>query len=174
MTTYKEAKSKIYNEESFKEQIEITRKENNVKLGSAKKSEYLYQWIPFNLEREFIDFLIENKRYKEAKENLEKMKLSYDTVEFENFIESYEYRLNNIEHSNKNIQEQVLLAKQEFNNHTTLIISVIIGIITIFGVANNQLDSNSFTEGIANFSIIVLSIMILVFFAFYFNNKYKK
>ncbi len=171
---YKDYESKIFNKESFKEQINFARSEAKIELGVFDESE-LYDglWIPFNLERKYIDYLIERKEYEEAREILIRMKQSYTKGEFSNFIEIYEYRLNSIIHTNKNIEEEIVLAKREFNNHTILILSVIVGVITIFGTANNTLFSPNYLDGLSSFLAITASIILLICLAFYVNNKSK-
>lgn len=172
---YKEYKSKIYNQQTFIEQIEIARKENNITLKSFDPSDSNFgPWIPFNLEREYVDFLIENKKYHEAKETLIKMRNSYEGGSYQNFIEIYEYRLDAILHSNKNLKNEIIEAKKEFNQHAILIISMVVGIVTIFGAANVTIQKVDYNVALANFFAVVLAVGFLTFIAFFANSFFNK
>lgn len=165
-----------FSESELREQIEKTRKEYNVVINT-KYSEDSYvdgKWIPFNLERKYIDFLIKQKRYSEAELILKKMRLSYFSPDFQNFIESYEYRLESILHLDKEIKDQIQEAKKEFNKHTITLVTIIVSLVTIFGVANNTLYARNFKEGIITFFAISTPILIVSVLALFLFNKKKK
>ena len=85
--TYPQYKSKIYNEETHFAQLEQARKAYGVDFTNIDwTSKYNRQWIPFNLEREYVDRLIENKKYPQAQDILLRMRKSYNDENMQNFM----------------------------------------------------------------------------------------
>jgi len=175
MNKYKDYKIKIFDDKSFCEQIEKARIDTNVNFVSKDFTDDLSgAMIPFNLEREYVDFLILNKRYKEAEGVLLRMRNSYAHPELQNFIEIYEYRLDSILHGNRNLKDAILEAKKEFNQHTITVISFVVGVVTIFGAANITIQNTNYDVALNNFFAIVLAIVILTLVAFLANNFFNK
>ncbi len=161
------------NESELQKQIEVARSHNGVILDPSydEDSKTVGQWIPFNLEREYLDLLIDQKRYNEAKELLKKMRVSYTDTEFQNFIESYEYRLIGILHLEDQLSIKINEAKKEFNQHTLTLVTIIVGLITIFGTANNNLSSGNLKEGLINFFVVVVPLCLIIALTLILINK---
>lgn len=163
------------NEEELLEQIKLSKNEYGVAVDVNYSEDSIIRgsWIPFNLERKYLDILIDESRYREAVEVIKVMRASYITPEFQNFIESYEYRIQSILHSNKNIQEGVQNAKKEFNQHTITLITVIVGLVTIFSTASSTLKATSFLEAVYTFFAISIPLEIVILSILYILNRNK-
>lgn len=161
------------NETELKKQIELAILENNIKVDSSydEDAKTVGEWIPFNLEREYLDLLIEQKRYNETRELLKKMRVSYTDTEFQNFIESHEYRLISILHLEEQLSVKINEAKKEFNQHTLTLVTIIVGLITIFGTANNNLSSTNIYEGLINFFVVVVPLSLIIALTLVLINK---
>lgn len=127
--------------------------------------------IPFNIEREHLTSLIESKEYKEARNFIEDMKRTYRDAHSSNFIEVYEYHLNAVLHAEKNTRRVIEEAKKEFNQHTITIVSVVVGVITLLGTANQAFTVKNLNEGLKTFWSIAAAVLILIIFAFALNNR---
>ncbi|MBP6866058.1 MAG: hypothetical protein KBC12_00770 [Candidatus Pacebacteria bacterium] len=159
----------------YNEVILEARKDFNISPDySFKEIPINGQDIPFNLERENIIFLIEQKRYKEAKSSLEAMKRTYRTGEHWNFIEMYEYHLHAILVAEENIKLEISKTKGEFNQHTITLVTIIMGAITLLGSANQIFKVESFQEGLQTFFAIVISIMAIIILTFIMNGSFLK
>ncbi|MEK7082915.1 MAG: hypothetical protein AAB972_01985 [Patescibacteria group bacterium] len=99
------------------------------------------------------------------------MKLSYTNELGHNLIESYEYRLDLVEKTKKLVKDELEEAKKEFDRHTTILISVIVGVITILGTANQAFRAENFSQALWTFVAISLSVIFLVFIVIRFNNR---
>lgn len=135
--------------------------------------EYTHGDIPFNIERLYLDSLIEEGSYKKAREHIENMKLTYRNEASHNFIEGFEYHLIQTENSEKIITNRLEDAKKDFNNHTLTIITITVGIITLLGTANQSFTVTNFNDGLKTFLSIVISILAVIAFTFGMNNRNK-
>lgn len=122
--------------------------------------------IPLNLEREYLTNLIRDKKYKEAKEMIEEMKLVYRDDDHFNFIEVYEYHLIASLHADENIVLAIEEAKKEFNQHTITIVAVVVGVITLLGTANQVLVAKTFEDGLYTFVAVTVAILCVICVAF--------
>jgi hypothetical protein len=172
MTTYKEYKSRVIKTDDFRTVVSDARTEYEIS-PSGNLAEYVRTDIPFNLEREYLDTLIDECRFDEAKRVLENLKLAYTHPQQHNLIEQYEYRLNLVVRMEKTIQERLGEAKKEFNQHTIFIVSIIVGVITIFGTANNAFQINDFSTAKWTFGVISLTLICFITLMFVVN-KFTK
>jgi SMC interacting uncharacterized protein involved in chromosome segregation len=172
MKSYNEYKYSIVTFEDLKKAVEEARAEYSVQ-NNISSPDYTGIDIPFNLEQEYFDRLIESKKYTEAENLLEKMKHSYN-LNYHNFMESMEYRMKTFVKTDELIKDALTEAKKEFNQQTITLISIIVGIITIFGTANQVFKVNSFSEGIATFLVICSSLIATVATALIANSHYRK
>jgi len=165
-----------FNKKGLLEQIKKSKSEYNVVAENryCEDDHVSGVWIPFNLERKYVDILIEEKRYKEANDVLKEMRASYGNVEFHNFIEQYEYRLISIIHLDQEIKNQIIKAKESFNKHTVTLITVIVGLVTIFGAANNFLRATTFKEGLITFLSISAILLLTIGITLCIVNKDSK
>ncbi len=162
---------------TLKDVVLLAREEHKVSVNLILKNEsdkYFGHWIPFNLEREYVDELIDNKNYDEARNILKRMRYSYPDTDFQNFIESYEYHLKSIIQSEKIIKESIIEAKKEFNQHTITLIGIIVGVITIFGSANIVIENKSYVEMFLTFITIVISVITVIVITTLLNIKFPK
>lgn len=171
MKTFEEYKASVVETDDYKEVIEEARKEHNISVDADASLPYKDTDIPFNLEREYFDLLIDERRLEDAKRILDRMKASYMDEAAHNFIESFEYRLTMTTKTDNLMQEKLNEAKREFNQHTITLLSVVVGVITIFGVANQTLRADNFQDGLLTFIAIVLAINLLVLIALWANRK---
>ena len=102
------------------------------------------------------------------------MRFSYTESDEQNFIEAYEYHLKSILQSEKIITQQIDEAKKEFNRHTVTLMSIIVGVITIFGTAKETLTAGNFKEGFLNFFVISFTIIFLIFMISEINKRSRK
>ncbi len=170
MTTFLEFKQKIRKIDDYPAVIDLARIEYNVNVSETAVV-YLGTDIPLNLEREYFDHLLEVERFSEARIVIENLKSSYTGAEAHNLIEQYEYRLHTVQWASKMFQEKLQAAKVEFSQHTILIISIVVGTITIFGAANNIFKAKNIEEAIITFLTISLTIIFLVWVAFTVSKK---
>lgn len=170
--SFKEYRSEIVSIDDYPPVIESARKEYNVTLGTPLT--FQHEDIPLNLEREFYDALLEADRVEEAKNVLERMRISYTNDISHNIIESYEYRLRTIELIKKLTKDELAAAKKDFNQHTITIVSIIVGVITILGAANQVFPSMNPPDALGTFFAICLSIITLVFVALALNSYRSK
>ncbi len=173
-TSYIEYKSRIISLSNFPEVIDEARKEYKINILESKKEKWTNNEIPLNLEREYIDALLEIKDFDTAKRVLDRMKISYPGWEMENLLESYEYRFQLIEKTEKLFEFERLKLKQELNQHNLTTVSIIVGVITIFGVASQTLVARTFQEGVNTFFAIVFAIVFLTAVAFLTNNFFYR
>lgn len=138
---------------------------------SAEPFKFTGTSIPFNIEREHVICLIEEKKYKEATEFLENMRKTYRHPEFLNFIEIFEYHLHATKYSEINIRSAIEEAKKEFNQHTITIVTVIVGVIALLATANQQFTVTNFNDGLKTFWSITGAIILIIIFAFGLNNR---
>ena len=155
------------------EQINAARDEYSVVIDVDHDVDSIVtnDWIPFNLERMYLDLLIKERLYDDAMNLIKRMKLSYRGIEQSNFIEVYEYRLLDILHLDNDISIRIEGAKKEFNKYTLTLISVIVGLITIFGIAGSTLSVGNGVNPISIFFALSLPILILVIATLHFINK---
>ena len=140
----------------------------------AYNIEYQGANIPFNLDREHIICLIENRKYSEARDFIENMRRTYRTHEHWNFIEIFEYHLRASIHAEKSVELAISEAKKEFNQHTITIVTVVVGVITLLGTANQAFTVDNFAQGIKTFWSITAAILLIIIFAFALNNGTKR
>lgn len=174
--TYDEYLKLVLEGKSLKEVVSLARDEYMVPLNlSIKESDnYIGQNVPFNLERIYVDELIDKKHYDSAKEILRRMRYSYPDPAFQNFIEVYEYHLKSIIQSEKAIKDSIIEAKKEFNQHTITLVSIIVGVITIFGSANAVFTEHSYPEMFFTFITIVASIIAVIWLATCLNINFPR
>ncbi len=150
----------------LKEAAELARNEWGVAVDPDYKGEEAL-WVgfdvPFNLERLYLDELIQNNEYESASKLLSRMRHSYTSASQQNFIESYEYHLKSIKQSEAIIELSLNEAKKDFNQHTITLISVIVGIITLFGTASKTLEAKNFEESLYSFIAISGAVIFLIF-----------
>jgi len=174
-TSYKEYEARIIKITDFKDVIEEARKEYNVNVNvNIINREWFGIEVPLNLERKYIDALLEVKDFDTARRVLGRMKISYQGGEIENLLESYEYRFQLIERMEKLFEFEKIKMKQELNQHNITTISIIAGIVVIFGVANQTLISKNFNDGLITFISIISAVCILMFGAFICNSFWGK
>lgn len=173
-TSYMEYNSRILKIEDFPKVINEARNEYKISVLEDKINKWEDIEIPLNLERKYIDNLLEIKDFDTAKRILERMKISYTGGEMENLLESYEYRLQLIEKMEKLFKSESIKLKQELNQHNITTISIIAGIVVIFGVANQTLISKNFNEGLITFITIISAVCVLMFGAFLCNSFFCK
>lgn len=169
--TYKEYKASVVEIDDYKAVIEEARKKHNITIDADGPRPYTHIDIPFNLEREYFDLLIDQGRIEDAKRVLDRMKVSYTDRDSHNFLESFEYRLHMTTKTEKLMQERLAEAKREFNQHTIILLSIVVGIITIFGVASQSLYAGNFNEGLITFVVIITAIVVLVLASLAFNRR---
>ena len=172
-TPYNDLKSRISSINDYPAVIQIARTEANI---TSLNNTYVYtgEEIPFNLEREYFDLLLDEGRVKEAKIVLDRMKSSYKTGVWQNLIEGYEYRLSLIEKTNKLVIEKLAKAETDFNQHTLYILTITVGVITIFGTANQAFHVNDFNEAVFTFKTISFTVIVLVLLASAVNSLLKQ
>lgn len=141
---------------------------------SAEPFKFSGESIPFNIEREYVIQLVEEKKYREARNFLENMRKTYRDWEYLNFIEIFEYHLHAAIHADENIKRAIEEAKKEFNNHTITIVSVVVGVITLLGAANQAFRVDNFEQGINTFFSITLAVLAVIITTFVLNNKFNK
>lgn len=171
-TSYEEYHSKIIKIDDFKDVINAARDEYGI-TAIDRKDPYTGNDIPLNLERGYVDALIDLKDFDTAERVLERMKKSYRGVEAENLLESYEYRFKLIKKTESLFESEKLKLKQELNQHNIATISIVVGVITIFGVANQTLLPKTFYEGMISFIAIVSAICILTAGSFFLNSHFS-
>ncbi len=175
MSKFEYYKNKIKSGHSEYEVIKEARKDYNVIPDySFKDIEYTGIVIPFNLEREYIIKLVEDRKYIEARNHLEEMRRTYRDAEFWNFIEIFEYHLHAAIQAEKNIKLAMEEAKKEFNQHTITIIAVVVGIITLFGTANQIFKVDNFNQGMNTFFSITIAVLATIIVTFAMNGNLKK
>lgn len=176
MKSYKEYASEIVDGVSLKEIVNNARKDYSIQINLDHKEEdgYDQEDVPFNLERIYVDELIDKRDYTSASKILTRMRKSYTDPHHQNFIELYEYHLKAIHQSSKITEEHIIEAKKEFNEHTIMLVSVIVGVITIFGTATETLKAKNFEEAFYTFLAISGTIIFLIFTIFEINKKVKK
>lgn len=162
--TYKEYLRLRHEGKTMEEIITLARSEYYIKIGDEIPESDLYTGIdiPFNLEREYVNYFIDKKQYDKAEEVLQRMRCSYSGPIWQNFIEMYEYHLKSIVQSEKAIKDSIVEAKKEFNQHTITLVSVIVGVITIFGSANTIFVEHTYDEMFRTFLTIVISIIAVI------------
>lgn len=167
--SYDEHKSLISDVSHYPERIKVAREQAGIQMS---QTEYIYKndEIPFNLEREYFDLLIDEGKLTEARLVLERMKKSYKPV-WENLIEGYEYRMHLVEKTNELIREKLIKAEKEFNHHTILIISITVGVVTIFSTATETLTASNLKEGLISFGAICSALIFLVVVVTCFNKR---
>jgi uncharacterized membrane protein len=101
------------------------------------------------------------------------MKNTYNTT-WHNLIEANEYRLSLIEKTHRLLNQQLAEAKKEFNQHSLFVITVIAGVITIFGTANQAFTVSNFDQAIQTFFSISAAVIILVAVAQLSNHLFHK
>jgi hypothetical protein len=162
---------------STEEVVSLARADYHITTQTPPRDSEVYgksPWVPFNLERLYVDELIDEKQYQKARDILKRMRCSYFTPDFQNFIEFYEYHLLSVVQSEKAIIESIKEAKREFNQHTTTLVSIIVGIITIFGTANMVYRVQSYVEMFLTFITIVLSIVGVILTVAFLNAQFPK
>ncbi len=142
--------------------VNEARHEYLIEINPLYKETYVYKDIPFNLERMYLDELIEERNFLEAEKVLKRMRCSYPDVFYQNTIESFEYHLRSIIQSERMIQNSISEAKKEFNQHTITLVSIVVGIITIFGSANAIFEVDSYKIMLLTFITIVASIIAVI------------
>lgn len=167
-------KNKVASGESFPDVIKQCREDYSCKEDFSHNVVYRGMDVPFNLEREYLIALIEQKRYTDAKAFIENMRLVYRTPNQFNFIEVYEYHLNAVFHSENNIKDSIREAKKEFNTHTITLTGIIVGVVTILGAGNQSLRGSSFQDGMNIFIAIVLAVVFLIVGAFAANSGFRR
>ena len=172
MTTFHEYKSRVIKTNDYPQVIKEARAEHGVILSDALPV-FSGNEIPLNLEREYFDLLIDENRLEEGKRIIDRMKYSYTTADFLNLIEQYEYRLLMVVKTEELIHKKLQEAKRDFNQHTILIISVVVGVITIFGSANQIFRASDIREAILTFCTIS-GILILFVISAFVASKYSK
>lgn len=162
--TYNEYLSLKIEGKPLEEIVSLARNESGVQINPDAKESDLWQEmdIPFNLERQYVDELIDNKQYDEANKILSRMRCSYVNPASQNFIELYEYHLKSIVQSEKAIKDSIIEAKKEFNQHTITLVSIIVGVITIFASANTIFVEHSYDEMFRTFVTVVVSIVAVI------------
>lgn len=162
--TYKEYLRLKHEGKTMEEIITLARSEYGIKIGDEIPESDLYVGIdiPFNLDREYANYFIDKKQYDNAEEILQRMRCSYTGATRQNFIEMYEYHLKSIVQSEKAIKDSIVEAKKEFNQHTITLVSVIVGVITIFGSANTIFVEHTYDEMFLTFLTIVVSIIAVI------------
>ena len=176
MKSYKEYFTEHIEGRPLKDIVEDARRELpiTVNLNHNEKDVYISREIPLNLERLYFNELIDNHNYTEAEKVLQRMRFSYTESDEQNFIEAYEYHLKSILQSEKIITQQIDEAKKEFNRHTVTLMSIIVGVITIFGTAKETLTAGNFKEGFLNFFVISFTIIFLIFMISEINKRSRK
>jgi hypothetical protein len=172
MIAFKEYKSRVVKTDDYIKVIEEARAEQKI-LASGTLTDYEADYIPFNLEREHFDALIDELRFDEARRALDRMKASYTSDDQHNFIEQYEYRLNLVIKMEKTIQERLIKAEKDFNQHTIFIVSIVVGIVTIFGTANNVFNTSNLSDAILTFKTISFTLVIFIATMFLVNKITK-
>lgn len=162
--TYKEYLRLRHDGMKMEEIITLARSDYGIKTGDEIPEADLYKGVdvPFNLEREYVNYFIDKKQYDKAEEVLQRMRCSYPDITRQNFIEGYEYHLKSIVKSEKAINDSIIEAKREFNQHTITLVSVIVGVITIFGSANTIFVEHTYDEMFRTFLTIVISIIAVI------------
>ena len=102
------------------------------------------------------------------------MRHSYLDPNFQNFIEQFEYHLKSIVESEKVIKESINDAKREFNQYTITLISIIVGIITIFGTASTVFKVSSYVQMFLTFVTVVISVIAVIMVVTLINLKFPK
>lgn len=172
---YEYYKSKISSGENYLDVIKQARKDFELVTDFSYDLPYEEDAIPFNLDREYLIFLIESKKYEEAKSFIENMKKTYKGPDYWNFIETFEYHLHAALLAEKNIQSAIEIAKKEFNQHTITIVSIVVGVITILGTANQVFTVNNFQEGMNTFFSITIAIIAIIIITYWMaNNSNRK
>ena len=160
MTTFEEYKSQVTKTDDYEATIKAARTEYGVTIGP--RSQYIDSDIPLNLEREYFDALLDENRMADARRLLDRMKVSYRNSMAGNIIEQYEYRLLVIEKTRTLMEKEIEKAKKEFDHHTLLIISIVVGVTTIFGTANNVIRAETFDQALNTFLGISFSMIFLI------------
>lgn len=174
--TYKGYLGLRHEGKTMEEIITLARGEYGIKIGDEISEADLYTGtdIPFNLEREYVNYFIDKKQYDKAEEILQRMRCSYPDITRQNFIEGYEYHLKSIVKSEKAIKDSIIEAKKEFNQHTITLVSVIVGVITIFGSANTIFVEHTYDEMFRTFITIVISIIAVIWIVTALNSGSSK
>lgn len=174
--TYDDYHKLIIEGKSLEDVVLIARSDYSVPLNlNIKESDnYRGQEIPFNLERMYVDQFINKKEYDKAEKILHRMRCSYPDSWYQNFIEVYEYHLKSIVQSENAIKDSIIEAKKEFNQHTVTLVSIIVGVITIFGSANTIFVEHSYEEMFRTFITVVISIIAVIWIVTALNNGSSK
>ena len=168
---YSYYKNKINAGESAPSVIDEARTDYGMITDYSFNIEHIGYYIPFNLEREYVITLIESKKYSEARKHLENMRRTYKNAQEWNFIEIFEYHLRAAEHAEKSVLDAIEQAKKEFNQHTITIVTVVVGVITLLGTANQAFRVKDFTEGLITFLSITAAIIAVIVVAFKLSNR---
>jgi len=164
-------KNKITSGKTPLEVINEVREDYNINTDFSFNLEYQFSDIPFNIEQEYLMSLIDEKKYNDAKKLIEDMKHTYRNANYLNFIEVYEYHLNAVMHAEKSIKDSIIEAKKDFNQHTITIVTVIVGVVTLLGTANQAFTVSNFNEGMKTFWSITAAVILVIIITFALNNN---
>lgn len=167
-------KNKILSGIPYEDVIKEVKEEYNLSPDFSFKIKYKFLDIPFNLEREYVTSLIESGLFEKARKTLENMKMTYKDVNYQNFIENYEYHLGAVKNAEDRVKKSLIEAKKEFNNHTITLTGILVGVITILGAANQSFKSSNYSEGMNTFFSISLAIIFLIIVAFLANSFFSR
>ena len=139
---------------------------------TTHKVPYIKDETPFNLEREYFDLLLDEDRVKEARIILERMERTYN-VGWHNLLEQQRYRFKLVVETNYLVEKKIKEAEKEFNKHTLLVLSIVVGVITIFGSANQFLHASSYKEALMTFTAIIIAIALFISVVYIFNSRQR-
>lgn len=174
--TYNEYMTMALNGAAMEEVVSLARTDYGVVTDLSVVPEVLYSEdeIPFNLERKYVDELVDKGEYTKALSVLVRMKHSYKDVTWQNLIEGYEYHVKAIMKSNHIMRESMLEAKKEFNQHAITLLTIIVGIITIFGTANEVFHLHTYREMFITFMTMLFAIIAIILTASLINIRFPK
>lgn len=175
-TSYTEYKSRITSLHDYPATIEEARREYDV--GLSVPLPHMGIDIPFHLEAEYFNALLDRGEYEEAERTLYHLEASYPIHTAQNLVALYRYRLRIMRTLGVSIRgaldEAKREAKDDLNQHTILLVGLVAGIIVIFGAATAIFRAASYEEAWMTFIGISFAVIVLVFVAFACNYLFRR
>ncbi|MEY4747114.1 MAG: hypothetical protein RLZZ416_163 [Candidatus Parcubacteria bacterium] len=174
-TSYEEYRDRIITLHDYPTVIDEARREYEVATVQALPVTGLD--VPFLLEREYADALIDRGEAEMARRVIERMKLSYPIRTAQDLVRSLEYRLSTMQKIDARITATLEQARREaredMNQHTILLVALTAGIIAIFGAATAIFRASSYDEAWMTFMGVSFAVIMLVFVAFACNYLFR-